>query len=104
VLVIRNGKIDEVAVSGLRRIGRSGQVRDGDAWLIGSCTKPMTATLIARLVDRGLLAWDTPLSAMLPELAETMRPEYRPVTLVQLLSHQSGLPRDLEPALEAKAI
>jgi len=31
---------------------------------------------------------------MLPDLADTMRPEYRSVTLLQLLSHQSGLPHD----------
>jgi len=55
----------------------------------------MTATLIARLVDRGVLNWTTPLKKMLPDLATTMRPEYRSVTLVQLLSHQSGLPHDV---------
>jgi CubicO group peptidase (beta-lactamase class C family) len=66
-----------------------------DVWLIGSDGKPMTATLIARLVDRGVLSWDAPLSAMLPDLAATMRPEYRDVTLIQLLSHRAGLPQDV---------
>jgi CubicO group peptidase (beta-lactamase class C family) len=64
----------------------------------------MTSTLIAKLVDRRVLSWDTPLSSMLPDLTPIMRPEYRSVTLVQLLSHQSGLPRDLQPALDAKEI
>lgn len=32
---------------------------------------------------------------MLPQLASSMLPEYRKLTLVQLLSHGSGLPRDL---------
>lgn len=53
----------------------------------------MTTTLIARLVDRGVLSWTAPLSTMLPDLAQSMRPDYRPVTLLQLLSHQSGLSR-----------
>jgi CubicO group peptidase (beta-lactamase class C family) len=51
--------------------------------------------MIARLVDRGVLTWNTPLSAMLPELADQMRPEYRVVTLVQLLSHHAGLPENV---------
>lgn len=91
-LVIRNGKIDDLAVYGVRRLGRPERVQNGDAWLIGSCTKPMTVALIARLVDRGVLSWDAPLSAMLPDQAQIMRREYRSVTLIQLLSHQSGLP------------
>jgi CubicO group peptidase (beta-lactamase class C family) len=39
-----------------------------------------------------VLNWTTPLKQMLPDLAAKMRAEYRSVTLVQLLSHQSGLP------------
>jgi CubicO group peptidase (beta-lactamase class C family) len=56
----------------------------------------MTATLIARLVEKGLLSWDAPLEKMLPALADSMRPEYREVTLRDLLSHRSGLPENHE--------
>jgi CubicO group peptidase (beta-lactamase class C family) len=49
---------------------------------------------VARLVDRGLLSWSTPLDQMLPELSATMRPEFRTVTLGQLLSHHAGLAHD----------
>ncbi|HEY2483033.1 MAG TPA: serine hydrolase domain-containing protein [Caulobacteraceae bacterium] len=94
VLVMRHGKVTALAVEGVRRNDRPGPVQVGDVWLIGSDAKPMTATLIARLVDRGVLNWRTPLSQLLPDLAGAMRPEYRSVTLVQLLSHQSGLPHD----------
>ena len=51
--------------------------------------------MMARLVERGVLSWDAPLENMLPDLAQGMRPEYRKLTLVQLLSHQAGLHRDL---------
>ena len=78
-------------MSGFRRIGQPERVQADDTWLIGSCTKPMTVTLLARLVDQKLLSWTAPLSAMLPDLTEAMRPEYRSVTLIQLLSHRSGL-------------
>lgn len=94
-LVLRDGKVAEQAVRGVRRNDAQGAVTPDDVWLIGSTGKVMTVAMIARLVERGVLAWDAPLEKMLPELAAGMRPEYRKATLVQLLSHQSGLPRDV---------
>jgi CubicO group peptidase (beta-lactamase class C family) len=95
LLVMRDGKIAETGVFGARRLGAAVPAQADDLWLIGSDAKPMTATLIARLVDRGVLTWDAPLAKMLPELAATMRPEYRDATLVELLSHRAGLPHDV---------
>ena len=94
-LVMRDGKIAAQAVRGVRRNDQPDPVRADDVWLIGSTGKPMTVALIAKLVDRGVLSWDTPLSKMLPDLANSMRAEYRSVTLVQLLSHHSGLPENI---------
>jgi len=96
VVVMRDGKITEQAVHGLKRIDRQAPVGHDDVWLIGSTGKVMTVAMVARLVERGVLSWDAPLEDMLPDLAQGMRPEYRKVTLVQLLSHQAGLPRDLK--------
>ena len=94
VLEMRDGQVAREAVRGVRRNDASEPARPDDAWLIGSDAKPMTAALIARLVDRKLLSWTAPLSDMLPTLAGRMRPEYRGVTLEQLLSHHAGLPHD----------
>jgi CubicO group peptidase (beta-lactamase class C family) len=82
VLVIRDGQIADLAVRGVRRSDRADRVKPDDVWLLGSTGKPMTVALIARLVERGTLSWQTPLAAMLPDLAKTMRPVYRSVTLV----------------------
>jgi len=90
-LTIRDGKIAQNSQRGVRRIGGS-PVKSDDVWHIGSDGKAMTATLIARLVERGLLHWDEPLNKMLPILAERARPEYRKVTLRMLLTHHAGLP------------
>ncbi|MEI9887929.1 MAG: serine hydrolase domain-containing protein [Rhizomicrobium sp.] len=95
MLVMRGGKIAETGVAGVRRNDKPDKAKSDDVWLIGSDAKPITAALIARLADRGVLSWDAPLSQMLPELAPSMRPEYRAVTLVQLLSHRAGLPENL---------
>ena len=95
VLVIRDGKVAEQAVSGVRRSDGKTAATTDDQWMIGSTGKPITVAMIARLVEQGVLRWDAPLSAMLPELAAQMQPAYRDVTLVQLLSHRAGLPENL---------
>lgn len=92
VLVIRHGAVSGEAVRGLRASDGKDAARADDVWNIGSNGKAMTATLIARLVEHGVLHWDAPLAAMLPELAAGMRAEYRDVTLADLLSHRAGLP------------
>ncbi|HEY3813950.1 MAG TPA: serine hydrolase domain-containing protein [Caulobacteraceae bacterium] len=95
MLIMRHGRVSEVVVRGVRRQDGADPVRPDDVWHIGSDAKAMTATMIARLVERGVMDWDTPLEKMLPDLAAGMRPEYRAVTLRQLLSHHAGLPHDL---------
>lgn len=94
-VILRDGTITAQAVQGVRETGSNAAVSLDDMWLIGSTGKVMTVAMIARLVERGLLAWDTPLDTMLPDMAESMRPEYRKVTLAELLSHRAGFPRDL---------
>jgi CubicO group peptidase (beta-lactamase class C family) len=94
VLVIRDGAVAGKAVHGARRNDRPDPVTPGDVWHIGSDGKSMTATMIARLVERGALSWDAPLEKMLPELAADMQPAYRQATLVTLMSHHAGLPHD----------
>lgn len=98
VLVIRDGKVAEHAVQGVRRNDAAPPATIDDQWMIGSTGKPITVAMIARLVEQGVLGWDTPLSTLLPDLAAQMQPAYRGVTLVQLLSHRAGLPENLTDA------
>jgi CubicO group peptidase (beta-lactamase class C family) len=95
-VIFQDGKIASSAVTGIRRNDQGAGVALGDSWIIGSTGKPQTVAMIARLVDRGTLSWDAPLASMLPALADQMRPEYRTVTLVQLLSHHAGLPENVD--------
>jgi len=103
VLTMRDFKVEAVAVRGVRRLGATAPVTADDRWHLGSDGKAMTATMIARLVDRGVLSWTTPLSQMLPDLAAGMQPDYRDVTLLDLLSHRAGLGEmdDKDPAFQA---
>ena len=85
-----DGSIETGAV-GVRVLGKPQQVTPDDSFHVGSVTKPMTATVIAMLVDEGKLQWSTPVIQALPECGPTMRPEYKEVTMADLLAHEGGL-------------
>lgn len=91
-LTIRDGSVAGQGVAGVRDLESRVSPTTDDVWHLGSDGKAISATVIARLVEQGVLSWGTPLEALLPELAATMRPEYRQATLLDLLSHRSGLP------------
>jgi CubicO group peptidase (beta-lactamase class C family) len=85
----------ELGATGLRAMGFPERVTTNDHWHLGSITKPMTATVAARLVEKGCITWDTTIARAVPQLAGAMRKEYGKVTLDQLLRHESGLPREV---------
>lgn len=58
---------------------------------IAADAKAMTAVIAARLVERGLIRWDTRLSEALPELRRDMLPAYRNATLEDLLDHRASV-------------
>lgn len=97
--VVRNGEPPRIAATGVRRARGRQKVTVHDKWHLGSCTKSMTATMCAMLVEKGKLSWDSTPAQVLPDLSEKMHPRLREVTLVQLLSHRAGFPDDHTPNL-----
>lgn len=100
--VIDRGQLVAIGAAGVRKVGDPTPVTSADLWHLGSCTKAMTATLLARFVERGELQWNTTVAAGLPDLADGMDPAARQITVEQLLSHHSGLPGGPPPALWSK--
>jgi CubicO group peptidase (beta-lactamase class C family) len=90
-VVLRGNRI-MIAVTGKRRADRDARLVATDAFHLGSDTKGMTASLVARLVERGLLRWDETLAEALPEIAPKMDPGFKSVTLDMLMRHVAGLP------------
>jgi len=84
----------EVWSVGERRVGSGVAVTNRDQWRIGSMTKSMTATLVARLAERRLIGWDDTLGDVVGDLP-SMRQEYRAATFRHLLTHRAGLPDNL---------
>jgi CubicO group peptidase (beta-lactamase class C family) len=78
-------------------VGGIERVTLDDKWHLGSCTKSMTATLAAILVERGTLKWGTTVAEALPKME--MDAGWRGVTLEQLLAHRAGAPHDPPPSV-----
>ncbi|WP_029086295.1 serine hydrolase domain-containing protein [Brevundimonas aveniformis] len=62
---------------------------------IFSTTKLIAALMTARLVDQGLITYDTAVAEVWPEFGQAGK---EPVTLGQMMSHQAGLPGLVPPA------
>ena len=83
-----------IAAAGIRKSGNNTPVTSDDKIHLGSCTKSMTAVLIARLVEQKKLAWTDTIETRMPEVAKKIPESHRQVTLAQLLQHRSGFPAD----------
>jgi len=84
-------------VVGYGRLSASDErVPDGDTvFEIGSITKVFTGTLLAQAVLNGEVKLDDPISMYLPEGVTPPEYEGKPITLLDLATHTSGLPREL---------
>lgn len=94
-LAIAAARQDEVlfaAVSGVRTVGADAPAKVGDRFHIGSVTKPITATMIARLVEDGRIQWETTPADVWADEAHAFDPDVRRITVEQLLSHRAGMP------------
>lgn len=76
------------AAHGVRRQGTPTPLTLTDMVHIGSCTKAMTATVIARAVDAGALTWDEPVQTWIDGQVHPARAN---VTIVDLLAHRAGV-------------
>lgn len=93
-IISSNGLI-AIASSGERRTGSGIKFTTNDMVHLGSCTKAMTATMLATLVAEGKISWNTKLVEAIPELKKKIHPDYYRITLWQLLTHRAGLPKNV---------
>jgi CubicO group peptidase (beta-lactamase class C family) len=99
--IVRGDGGSVVVAVGVRKRGTDIKVTAADQWHLGSNTKPMTALLIALLIESGLLDWDTPLARIFPEEARSWSADLKKITVAHLLTHISGVPENW-PAEEEK--
>ena len=92
VAVIR-GNERTVSCRGFTDRARERPVRADSRFEIGSVTKTFTALLLAEMAARGDVRYDDPIDRYLPADAAPGYPYERPITLLHLATHTSGLPR-----------
>jgi CubicO group peptidase (beta-lactamase class C family) len=103
LLVFRRGNVVHSSVQGLADIERKTPMKDDTIFRIYSMTKPITSVAFMMLVEQGLVALDEPVHKYIPEWkslgvfqagtspAFMTRPPTRPMQIVDLLRHTSGL-------------
>jgi CubicO group peptidase (beta-lactamase class C family) len=89
-------KITAFHIAGTTRADNAIAVKKDSVWHIGSDAKAMTATLMAILVEKKLLKWETTMAEVFSKLSEEFHPTARKTTIIQLLSHTAGLPANPE--------
>jgi CubicO group peptidase (beta-lactamase class C family) len=103
LMVFRRGKLVHSAVQGFADIERGVAVKDDTIFRIYSMTKPITSVAFMMLVEEGRVALDEPVHRYIPEWknlgvfqaglmpAFLTRPPSRPMQIVDLMRHTSGL-------------
>jgi CubicO group peptidase (beta-lactamase class C family) len=103
LLVYRRGKVVHSAVQGFADVERKAPIKDDTIFRIYSMTKPITSTAFMMLYEEGRVALDEPVHKYIPEWknlgvfqagtapAYLTRPPARPMLIVDLLRHTSGL-------------
>ncbi|MFD2168578.1 serine hydrolase [Tumebacillus lipolyticus] len=91
VAVVLNKEIIYAKGFGVTAVGESGvPVTAETLFPIASCTKPLTGTLLMRLVQAGQVELDVPIRQFLPDFRLRDESAAERITLRMLLSHQAG--------------
>ena len=88
--VVSTGKLDN---------GTDREVDGNTLFEIGSITKLFTALLLQDMIERGEMKLDDPVQTYLPAAVKVPTWQGKPITLLHLATHTSGLPRDCEGEL-----
>jgi len=91
VAIVKDNKIVMSKGFGLTEYGTNHKVNGDTLFGIASNTKAMTAALLANLVDQGKLTWKTKVIDIIPEFQMPDAYVTREFTILDLLSHNSGL-------------
>ena len=93
IAVVVDGKVAWARGYGLKEFGKPDRVDTTTLFLAGSISKPVFATGLMALVDRGTVSLDTDVNALLKSwhLPASSFTEKNKVTLRRILSHSAGL-------------
>jgi D-alanyl-D-alanine carboxypeptidase len=90
ISVLKGGAYQTVVVG--NRTVSGAKVGKDEPWSVGSIGKSLCTTVIGKLIETKKLKWDSTLGELIPDLI--IVPEYRAITLEQLMHHRGGVPTD----------
>lgn len=93
VVVVKDDKVVYVKGHGVRDLGTKESVSADTVFAIASCTKAFTAAGVGLMVADGKMAWDDPVRKHVDWFRLGDPSADRDVTLRDLLSHRTGMPR-----------
>jgi CubicO group peptidase (beta-lactamase class C family) len=92
--VTKGSRIIDVRGFGFANVAMRTPVGPDTMFALASCSKPITAMAVMKLVDDGTIALDTPAFAYLG-IRNGADPRLARITVKELLNHSSGLPHDV---------
>ncbi|MDB4943576.1 MAG: beta-lactamase [Labilithrix sp.] len=103
--LVQDGKVVYSGGFGVKELGKKDKP-DGDTlYMIASNTKALSTLLLAKLVDEKKLAWDTPVTQVLPSFKLGDADTTKQVQIRHLVCACTGLPRqDLEMIFQFKGL
>ena len=93
VSIVEKNKIVYAKGFGIKDLNTKQPVTPNTLFAIGSCTKAFTAALVGDLVAEGKFTYDEPVHNYLPELQFYNDEMNSLITMRDMMSHKTGLPR-----------
>jgi CubicO group peptidase (beta-lactamase class C family) len=92
IAVVHDDEVVYLEGFGLREMGKSETVDPDTVFQLASMSKPISATVVAALVSKGVVDWSTRVADLAPEFR--LRDPYptAEVTIRDFFNHRSGLP------------
>ncbi|MDA3863419.1 MAG: serine hydrolase [Deltaproteobacteria bacterium] len=95
--IIQNGKLVFKQGFGVRKLGGKRKVTPKTLFMIGSMTKSFTSLLMAKLVDEGIMKWDSPVRKLYPDFGLADKKTVEKCRMEHTVCACTGMPRqDME--------
>ncbi|KAI1156407.1 beta-lactamase/transpeptidase-like protein [Nemania diffusa] len=89
--ILHQGDIIHTEGFGFRDVAKQLAPDENTIYYLASLSKSFTATMVAMLVERGKMEWDTPVSNILPHFKHWDESVQKNSSVIDFLAHRSGL-------------
>lgn len=91
--IVKDNEVILAEGFGMRSVEESLPVTSKTLFAIGSCTKAFTSAVLGVLVDEGMIDWNEKIRNYIPEFRLKDEFATQRMTVLDLVTHRSGLPR-----------